>query len=332
MKKVLGTMSKFIAGAFSIAVLALLMSLTYGALQKLFPGSFTNQMWGLVMFDIAAMCWALIFVFQSKSTIQYAAAGIGFVVAFIGTLGMVAAEVILSGQTLTPANTEQIGRWMVYGFITVTAIHAALVYAHHAGAPEIHEQINVGVARGEIVTEAIRQATSELEVEKANLAMTIHRDIVSQVKRDLGLHPIDDTIFDRRQNRQFNLETENMPIEEWEQLEADLRDRGYLKSSNLPHSIEGPSDLTARAHALGMWNPNDPNDSPFWNSRPDVHDALTKAPKEAAKPATDRPLSQRLKDWLKLRPLQYHPSPQQPSSAPIPEPKLDQPNPSQPSE
>lgn len=187
MKKVLGSMSKFIFGGFGIAVLALLVSLTYGALQKLFPNSFSNQMWGLVMFDIAAMCWALAFVFQSKSTGQYAVAGIGFVVAFVGTLGMVAAEVMLSGQSLAQADAQQIGQWMVYGFIIVTAIHAALVYAHHALAPDIHEQINVGVARGEIVTEAIRQATSQLETEKAQLAHTIHSTIVDQVKRDLNI-------------------------------------------------------------------------------------------------------------------------------------------------
>ena len=187
MKKVLGKMSAFIFGGFGIAVLALLMSLTYGALQRLFPDSFANQMWGLVMFDIAAMCWAIAFVFQSKSTIQYAAAGIGFVVGFIGTLGMVAAEVILSGQTLAQANTAQIGQWMVYGFIIVTAIHAGLVYAHHAGAPDIAEQINVGVARGEIVTTAIEQATKVLDEQKADLAYSIRNDIISKAKRDLGL-------------------------------------------------------------------------------------------------------------------------------------------------
>src|SRR6185369_5885188 len=105
MKKVFASISKFVAAGFSIAVLALLMSLTYGALQRIFPDSFTNQIWGLVMFDIAAMCWALIFVFQSRSVGQYAAAGIGFIVAFVGTLGMVAAEVILSGQNLAQINT-----------------------------------------------------------------------------------------------------------------------------------------------------------------------------------------------------------------------------------
>jgi hypothetical protein len=139
------------------------------------------------MFDIAAMCWAIAFVFQSKSTGQYAAAGIGFLVAFVGTLGMVAAEVMLSGQDLADVNTQEIGRWMVYGFIGVTAVHAALVYAHHATGPEIHEQINIGVARGEITTEAIRQATDILEAEKAQLAATIMKGITSQVRRDLGV-------------------------------------------------------------------------------------------------------------------------------------------------
>jgi hypothetical protein len=198
MKKVLASMSKFIAGGFSIAVLALLMSLTYGALQRIFPDSFSNQMWGLVMFDIAAMCWALMFVFQSKSVGQYAAAGIGFIVAFLGTLGMVGAEVLLSGADLAQIDTAQIGKWMIYGFIVVTAIHALLVYVHHGTAPEIAEQINVGVARGEVVSTAITNATRAIEAEKEELSQAIYNDIIFQVKRDLGLTPVQNTIFDRR--------------------------------------------------------------------------------------------------------------------------------------
>jgi hypothetical protein len=243
MKKVLGSMSKFVFAGFGIAVLALLMSLTYGALQRIFPGSFSNQMWGLVMFDIAAMCWALAFVFQSKSVGQYAAAGIGFIVAFVGTLGMVAAEVILSGQDLAQIDTSQIGRWMVYGFITVTAIHALLVYVHHATAPEIHEQINVGIARGEIVTEAISQATKSLEQQKAALALTIHHDIVSQVKRDLGLSPIDDTVFDRRKQL-----TVSMPPAEWDELETGLNEAGYI-----PHPTK--QDYSRKEDAKAKDNP-----------------------------------------------------------------------------
>lgn len=188
MKKVLGSISKYVFGGFSIAVLGLLMSLTYGALTKLFPGNFANQMWGLVMFDIAAICWGLAFIFQSQGTGQYAVSAIGFVVSFIGTLGMVAAEVMLSGSSLTDANTVQIGTWMVYGFIIVTALHTGLVYAHHALAPEIAEQINIGIARGEVVDRAIKNATQTIENEKEELSQAIYADIVSKVKQDLKIH------------------------------------------------------------------------------------------------------------------------------------------------
>ena len=194
MKKVLQTASKYLFAAFTVAVLALLMSLTYSALARIFPDSLINRMWGLVMFDIAAMCWALAFVFASESTGQYATAAIGFVVGFVGTLGMVAAEVILSSGQMEAGD---LGQWMVYGFIVVTALHAGLLYAHHATAPDIHEKINVGIARGEIVTEAIKQATASLEEQKSALAVTIHRDIVSQVKRDLGLLPVEGTPFEK---------------------------------------------------------------------------------------------------------------------------------------
>lgn len=193
MKKVLQTASKYIFAAFGIAVLALLMSLTYSALTRVFPNSLVNRAWGLVMFDIAAMCWALAFVFGSESTGQYATSAIGFVVGFVGTLGMVAAEVALSSGMIEPGD---IGKWMVYTYIGVTALHAGLLYAHHATAPDIHEKINVGIARGEIVTEAINKATSQLDESKAELAHTITADIVSQVKRDLGLIPAQGTPFE----------------------------------------------------------------------------------------------------------------------------------------
>lgn len=187
MKKVFGTAAGILFAVFGIAILGLLISLTFGALGKLFPGNFTNQLWGLVLFDIAAMIWALAFVFKSESTGQYALAAIGFIAAFVGTLGMVAVEVMLSGQTYVEVE-DWVGQWLVYGFVIMTALHSALLYAFHAAAPDIHEKINVGIARGEITTEAIKQATRSLEVHKAALADSIQRDIVDQVRRDLGLH------------------------------------------------------------------------------------------------------------------------------------------------
>lgn len=145
MRKVLAQGTKYIFGAFGIAILGLLMSLTYQALQRIFPTSLINQIWGLVLFDIAAICWALAFVFACETVAQYAISAIGFLTGFLGTLGMVAAEVLL-GQSLFTADNTQIGQWIVYGFVGATALHAALLYAHHGSAQEIKQRIEIGRA------------------------------------------------------------------------------------------------------------------------------------------------------------------------------------------
>lgn len=199
MKKVLGAIAGIIFFAFCVGVIGLLISLTYSALGKLFPGSFENQMWGLVLFDVATIAWALAFAFRSSSLGQYAAAGVGFLVGLAGTIAMVAFEVIISSAGLT-GNTDgqKIGQWMVYAFIGATILHVILIYMHHAASPDMSKQISVGVARAEVTDKAIQDAVKQLDVEKAALAQAITLDIVSQVKRDLQLTPVDDTIFDRR--------------------------------------------------------------------------------------------------------------------------------------
>lgn len=240
MKKVLSEGTKYIFGVFGIAILGLLMTLTYQALGLIFPQSFTNQIWGLVLFDIAAICWALAFVFASETVHQYAVAGIGFLTGFIGTLIMVASEVMLSGQKLVAADQAQIGQWMVYGFIGATVIHASLIYIHHATGQDIKQRIDVGIARGEITTEAIKQATSQLDVEKAHLAHTITQDIVSQVKRDLGLYPIEGTPFEKKD---AIAEIPTLPLSHTDQRSDEHQQQDKPAAAQAP--FPGPDDQTS---------------------------------------------------------------------------------------
>jgi hypothetical protein len=246
MKKVLSNITSYIFGGFCVAILGLLMTLTYQALGRIFPNSFTDQIWGLILFDLGAMCWALAFAFASKTTAQYAIASLGFATGFLGTLLMVGAEVIL-GQSLMTTDTAEIGQWMVYGFIAATALHAILIYAHHANGPEIKQQIDVGIAKGEITSEAIKQATAELDEEKVNLARTIRQGIVTDVKRELGLYPVEGTPFERK-----NFETQatgdsipaiKVPAEEYLRLEKQYPavPGTFTPSENIPHPIDEPT-------------------------------------------------------------------------------------------
>jgi len=256
MKKVIGGIAGLFFGVFCVGVIGLLISLTYGALQRLFPGNFTNQLWGLVLYDIATIAWAFAFVFKSKSAGQYVAAGAGFITGFVGTIGMVAAEVTLSSANLTGGqiDTSQIGQWMVYAFIVVTIIHVALIYAHHGADPDIAIQISTGIARGEVRDHAMKDAVKQLDVEKASLARAITLDIVSQVKRDLQLTPVDGTPFDRRQEpRTYQAETPSPQINDLDTspVSDDVK-RMYAPGTHFRDGTITPEDL------------NDP----FWSEHP----------------------------------------------------------------
>jgi len=187
MKKVYSVIAGLVFKAFGMGIIGLVMTLTYQALQHIFPNDPQKQMWGMVVFDVAVIAWALGFAFRSKSVQQYGAAGAGFLLALVGTIGMIAAEVIIGGQELIPAQRQQIGQWMVYGFIALSALHVILLWIHHAGAPDMHAQIDLGAARAQVLDSARNSAVHKLEVETAALADTLSQEILEGIKRDLNL-------------------------------------------------------------------------------------------------------------------------------------------------
>lgn len=198
MKKVLGFIAGLAFVLFGIAMLGLLVSITYAALGRIFPNNPELQMWGLVLFDLSAIAWFLAFLFMSHGLVQYGAAGAGFLIGIVGTIGMAGAEVMLGSATTE--NPQEIARWMNYIFIFATAAHVLLLYLHHFGIPAVTQQVSTGIAKGEIKDHAMKEAARQLEHEKAQLAQSITADIMQDVQRELGLLPIDNTIFDRRRN------------------------------------------------------------------------------------------------------------------------------------
>jgi hypothetical protein len=262
MKKVMATATGFIFGAFGIAILGLLMSLTYQALGRIFPESPENQIWGLVLFDIAAMVWAGAFVFKCETTAQYAVAFIGFLTGFLGTMLMVAAEVML-GQQLTQVQSQEVGKWMVYGFIGATLLHAGLLYLHHYSGKAIRIKVDVGIAQGEVVTEAVRQATADLERDKRDLARDIATDIRAGVLRELNIYPAAGTIFEPKQATADVPAILPSPISDADKAMYAPGTRFTDGTSN-PEPTYHPIDLTPQPQKEAGSQPN-----PFLKSEPD---------------------------------------------------------------
>lgn len=187
MAAVLKTISKFVIGLFSLAIIGTMMVFTYGALGKIFTGNLLYIMFGMLLFDIATLAWGIAFIFQSRGILQYAAAAMGFVVGLIGTIGMIGAEVMLEGMTPEQIAASPIPTYMRYGFIAVLAIHLVLVYIHHGGEPKIKEEINSGVMVGEVVDEAQRKAQLQMNIMSDALASQLMVGTLNAAIRQLEL-------------------------------------------------------------------------------------------------------------------------------------------------
>lgn len=194
MKKIMPHVAGVFFSLFGLGVIALLMSYTFEALAFIFPDNFISQMMGMVLFDIAALAWLAAFIYLCKSIMQYAFAFIGFVFGLLGSLAMVAIDVMLGGQEMIEA-PAWINEALIYGFIAAAVVHVILVYAYKLAGPEISADISLGIETANITEEAMKQAEDELLRERGAMGRVIAPRLMNNVRRNLGL-PVSNDVID----------------------------------------------------------------------------------------------------------------------------------------
>ena len=191
MKKIMPHVAGVFFSLFGLGVIALLMSYTFEALAFIFPDNFISQIMGMVLFDIAALAWLGAFIYLCKSIMQYAFAFIGFVFGLLGSLAMVAIDVMLGGQEMIAA-PAWINEALIYGFIAAAVVHVILVYAYKLAGPEISADISLGIETANITEEAMKQAEEELLRERGAMGRVIAPRLMNDVRRNLGLPVLGD--------------------------------------------------------------------------------------------------------------------------------------------
>lgn len=193
MIKLLGPLAKTLFAVFVLAVFAGVMYYSWSALGLIFPGDLTGQLFGMALFDLAALVWFLVFVKESHSTMQYVFALVGFMVGLIGTLGLVSIEVGLSsGAKLLDGTTEQLSTIFIIAMVS----HLVLTYAYHAAAPDVSAGISLGVERARITDRAQKDAERMLVENTDQLSLPIAREHVRNVMRDLNLRSDESGVID----------------------------------------------------------------------------------------------------------------------------------------
>lgn len=193
MIKLIGPLAKTLFALFVLAVFAGVLYYSYNALSLIFPNDLMGQLFGLALFDIAALVWFLGFVKNSQSTMQYVFSMIGFLIGLLGTLVLVGVEVGLSSGLL---EVDAMAKPLSYTFVGVLISHLILIYARHAAAPEIAADISIGVERAKITDNAQRQAEKLLMDNQDAIAVPLANELVRRALHDLNLQPRSGEVID----------------------------------------------------------------------------------------------------------------------------------------
>lgn len=194
MKTVMRYVAQIVFALFGAAVFALMLSFSFSALQRVYPESLLNQGMGLVLFDVGAVAWLIVFVWKAKGGLQRAGALVLFALDFLGTLALVTIEVLLGGQQYV-AVAPWVGQSLVYIFIAATVMNLVGVYLHHLTEPAVLAEIENQSMADEVEDEARRQAGEANRRDLPALGGQLAARLRADVRERLHLPALAESLF-----------------------------------------------------------------------------------------------------------------------------------------
>lgn len=195
LKSVGPTIGKILLVLFGAAVFGLMIILTFGSLGRIFPNDLVKQATGLILFDIGAFTWLVIFAYASRGAMQRAIALLLFLFCVAGAVVMAGADAMMSGQAFVEI-PQWLGQAVVYLFIVATAVNLLAIYMHHLNSPDLSTQIRMQSQEDNLIKLALDQADSELESQRHELAKRLAERYTQSALVSLNLSRPGDVVID----------------------------------------------------------------------------------------------------------------------------------------
>jgi hypothetical protein len=182
MKDIANTIGKYLGLIFAAAVILFTASLTLQLAQRLIPDNVFLQYMTLVLFDVAAFVWFVMFITQAKGTVQWALAGIGFLVGLAGAIIMAGGELILGQKLVVISDPSRIG-WVLVATVIIAALtHVTLAYAFHFSDPAVKNRVE----NAQEVSKAISRAYEDARAQIARNADLLTAGLVESTLFEAG--------------------------------------------------------------------------------------------------------------------------------------------------
>ena len=186
MKDIMSAIGKIGGLIFAAAVIGFTSWMTLNLAGRLIPGNTILQAMVLVLFDVGAFVWFIQFVTQARGTVQWAIAGIGFVVGIVGTVIMTAGELVLGQQLVALDDPTKLG-WILVSTVIVAALaHAVLTYAFHFVAPEVRNRIENAQEVSKAVEKAYKDTRGEIARSSDELTAALRASVLFEAQQQIG--------------------------------------------------------------------------------------------------------------------------------------------------
>ena len=185
MKEIGAVIGKISGLVFAAAVIGYTAYLTYMLAQRLVPGNTILQAMTIVLFDIGALVWFVLFLTQAMGTAQWAIAAIGFIMGLGGAVVMAGGELILGQQLVQVDNVEEIGWILVSTTIAAALTHALLSYMFHLAEPAVWNRIENNQKISKVQEKAYENARAEIDRQAETMGSDLAASLVYQARAQL---------------------------------------------------------------------------------------------------------------------------------------------------
>ena len=185
MKDIFGMIGKIMGLVFSGAVVAYTAYLTYMLAARLVPGNTILQAMTVVLFDIGALTWFVLFITQAKGTLQWGISAIGFLMGLGGAVIMAGGELILGQSLVVVDNVQEIGWILVSTTIAAALVHALLSYMFHLADPAVWNQIENLQRISKVQEKAYEVGRAEIDRQAAEMGADLAQSLVYEARAQL---------------------------------------------------------------------------------------------------------------------------------------------------
>ena len=185
MKEIGAVIGKILGLVFAASVIGYTAYLTYMLAQRLVPGNTILQAMTIVLFDIGALVWFVLFLTQAMGTAQWAIAALGFVMGLGGAVVMAGGELILGQQLVQVDNVEEIGWILVSTTIAAALTHALLSYMFHLAEPAVWNRIENNQKISKVQEKAYQNARAEIDRQSESMGADLAASLIYQARAQL---------------------------------------------------------------------------------------------------------------------------------------------------